>query len=123
VRAETLALVGRFFAALNEGDAGRAADCLHDDAAHDRTPTERVIGREAFRWYLAARRRSVRETFADLAIMATDDGTRAAAEFTLRGERADGGRHSVNAGMFFSVSDGLIERITFCAMPPAGGAG
>ncbi len=110
---EAIALVERFLAALNQSDWSAAAELLSGEVELDLPSGERQIGHEAFRWWIAGRRREGRETFADIAAMASADGSRAAAEFTLR--REAGG--AVNAGMFFAISGGRIERVTCCNFP------
>lgn len=117
MRVETLALIGRFVSALDSSDVGSALAMLHEDVAFDTLAGERQIGRDAFRWYLAGRPRG--ERFHDLVTMANDDGTRAAAEFTLKGQWDDGSRYSVNAGIFFAVSGEIIERLSLCGFPAA----
>ncbi len=108
------ALVRRFVVALNATDWDAALACLDDDVAIDRGTGERSIGREAFRDSLAAEARRVRSSIGDLVVMVALDGAHAAAEFTLRGEPADGqGRSfSVPAGLFFEIADGRIARIS-----------
>lgn len=117
----TKAIIERFLSAFNAGDPDAALACLADGVAHDINQGERQIGREAFRWYLAKRRRHFRETVADIAIMSDEGGTRAAAEFTLRGSylasveglpAADGQTYALPAALFFEIDDGLISRVT-----------
>jgi steroid delta-isomerase-like uncharacterized protein len=61
------------------------------------------------------------EELGDIAIMVDDSGSRAAAEFTVRGSYlataeglpdANGQRYSLPAGIFFEIDDGLISRVT-----------
>ncbi|MCB8837214.1 ketosteroid isomerase-related protein [Aurantimonas sp. VKM B-3413] len=120
-RDETEALVGRYLAAFNASDWGGMLACLDEDVAHDLNEGGREIGREAFRDFLATMARHYRETLTDMVIMASADGTRAAAEFTVHGEylataeglpEADGQRYSITAGQFFAIDDGRISRIT-----------
>ncbi|WAJ26221.1 nuclear transport factor 2 family protein [Antarcticirhabdus aurantiaca] len=108
------ALLRRFVDALNASDWDAALACLDDDVAIDGTTGERSIGRDAFREALAAEARRVRRSIGDLVVMVAPDGVHAAAEFTLRGEPADGqGRSfSVPAGLFFEIADGRIARIS-----------
>ena len=64
---------------------------------------------------------SYAERLADLNIMASDDGTRAAAEFTVNGTylktdeglpEARGQTYVLPAGTFFTIRDGKIARVT-----------
>lgn len=112
-QAETVALIARFFEALNSGDAEAVSECLHEDVVHDRHK-RRSFGRQDYRFFLGERLAVFEEAIGDIAIMASGDGTRAAAEFTRRGHRraAPGRSYSLAGGMFFAVEDGLITRIT-----------
>lgn len=112
-------IIRGFFDALNAGDGSTAVSFMADDVVHDTGDGEREFGRDAYRRYLGKRARRGRESYGDLVIMINGDGTRAAAEFTLRGRKSDGERISVNAGMFFAVSGGEITRVTPCGMPEA----
>ena len=118
-RTATIALIKRFFDAINSADAEAAANCLHEDAVRDTGGGAREFGRQAFREFLVYRQAETGEQIGDAMIMANDDGTRAAAEFTRRGRRRDasgiaggGESYSVSGGMFFAVEDGSIVRIT-----------
>ena len=57
----------------------------------------------------------------DIVVFASEDGTRAAAEFTVRGRyretaaglpEASNQAYSIPAGQFFSLEDGKITRVT-----------
>lgn len=111
---EIEALLRRFVDALNASDWDAALACLDDDVVLDGDAGERAIGREAFRDGLAAEARSNRRSIGDLVVMTAPDGLHAAAEFSLRGEPADGSgpSFSVPAGLFFEVADGRIARIS-----------
>ncbi len=115
--AAAIRLMEQFLAALNQSDWTAALELLAEDAVLDPPSGERQIGREQFRWWLAEGRRAGRESLSDIALMTTEDGTRGAAEFTLRRETGDAPRISVNAGMFFAISGGRIERVTCCNFP------
>jgi steroid delta-isomerase-like uncharacterized protein len=65
--------------------------------------------------------RCYREQLKDIVVMASADGARAAAEFTVHGQYvgtdgdlppARGQSYVLPAGAFFSLSDGLITRVT-----------
>lgn len=120
-RADTTALVERYLKAFNAGDVSGMLACLHEDVAHDINQDGREIGREKFRWFMATMNRHYREELSDIVVMANETGSRAAAEFTVRGaylETAEGlpaasGQHySLPAGIFFEIDDGLISRVT-----------
>ena len=117
----TAALILRYFAARNRGDIDGALDCLADGVVNDINHGAREIGKEAFRAYLDRAQRSYREEIRDIVVMSVDDGTRAAAEFTLHGvyqaddaglPSAHGQRYSLAGGVFFAINQGKIARIT-----------
>jgi len=65
--------------------------------------------------------RCYRERLADIVVMASADGSRAAAEFVVHGEYiatdeglppANGQRYVLPAGAFFEVRDGKVARVT-----------
>ncbi len=118
---ETRQVVERYLAAFNAGDAEGMLACLSEDVAHDINEGGREIGKDKFRWFLGMMARHYREELGDIAIMVAPGGTRAAAEFTVRGTylataeglpAANGQRYSLPAGIFFEVDDGLITRVT-----------
>ena len=114
-------LVSRYFAAFNAGDRGAMLECLSDDVAHDINQGERQSGKHRFRSFLAHMDRCYRESLADIVVMASRDGARAAAEFVVHGEYlatdeglppASGQRYVLPAGAFFDIADGRITRVT-----------
>jgi steroid delta-isomerase-like uncharacterized protein len=120
-RAATLELIESYYAAFNAGDGEGMLACLTDDVAHDINQGARQEGKEAFRAFLAHMDRSYRERLSDIAIMANEDGTRAAAEFIVHGEylstdeglpEANGQTYLLPAGAFFEIESGLIARVT-----------
>ena len=117
----TSALVLRFCAAYSRGDAEGMLDCLADDVVHDVNQGDRESGKAAFRNYITQHMRSYREEWRDIVVMSIDDGTRAAAEFSVHGvyqsaapglPAAQGQRYTLTAGVFFAVNQGKIARIT-----------
>lgn len=118
---ETLALIGRYVDAFNAGDRDAMLACLSDDVAHDINQGGREIGKDKFRWFLGMMDRHYRERLADVVVMASQDGGRAAAEFTVHGTylstaeglpAANGQTYALPAAIFFEVDDGLISRVT-----------
>lgn len=121
LREDTLALVGRYYAAFNAGDNDAMLACLADDIAHDINQGARQTGKAAFRDFLAHMDRCYRERLDEIVVMASDDGTRAAAEFVVHGAylatdeglpEAQGQTYVLPAGAFFSLSDGQITRVS-----------
>lgn len=118
---ETLALIGRYVDAFNAGDRDAMLACLSDDVAHDINQGGREIGKDKFRWFLGMMDRHYRERLADVVVMASQDGGRAAAEFTVHGTylstaeglpAANGQTYALPAAIVFEVDDGLISRVT-----------
>lgn len=120
-RAETVALLTRYYAAFNAGDWQGMLDCLADNVAHDVNQGERVIGKDTFAAFLNHMERCYKEQLADIVIMASDDGTRGSAEFVVHGAylatdeglpEADGQTYVLPAGAFIAVDGGRITRLT-----------
>ena len=118
---ETRTLIEAYYAAFNAADWDAMLALLDEDVAHDINQGGREIGREKFRWFLAQMARHYREELSDIAIMVDEGGSRAAAEFTVRGTylstaeglpAANGQSYSLPAGTFFEIDDGRISRVT-----------
>lgn len=114
-------LVRRYYAAFNAQDWEGMLDCLTEDVLHDINQGGRERGIEAFRAFLARMDRSYRERVEDLVVMASADGHRASAEFTIHGAylasdsgmpRADGQSYVLPVGAFFAIREGKISRVT-----------
>lgn len=120
-RDATAALIERYYTAFNAGDSAAMLDCLSEDVAHDINQGGRQSGKAAFRDFLAHMDRCYRERLADIVVMTSPDGARAAAEFVVHGEYlatdeglppATGQTYVLPAGAFFEVRDGLIARVS-----------
>jgi len=120
-RTEALALLTRYYAAFNAGDWEGMLDCLDDGVIHDINQGGRQTGKDAFRSFLAHMERCYRERLDGIVLMASDDGTRGAAEFVVHGEylatdeglpEANGQTYTLPAGAFFSITGGRITRVT-----------
>jgi steroid delta-isomerase-like uncharacterized protein len=110
-----------YYAAFNRGDREAMCALLDDTVAHDLNQGGREVGVAAFRTFMARMDRCYRETLENLVIFSNSDGTRAAAEFLVRGEylatdaglpEATGQRYLLPAGAFFELRDGRISRVT-----------
>lgn len=115
------ATIRAYYAAFNRADWDGMCALLTEDVAHDVNQGGRESGRPAFRAFLARMERAYREEARGLVVMATPDGTRAAAEFTIHGEYladepglppARGQRYVLPVGAFFALEGGLIARVT-----------
>lgn len=120
-RIETAALVRRYYDAFNAGDGEGMLACLTDDVVHDVNQGERRTGKEKFRAFNARMAHHYRERLADIAVMVSKDGSRAAAEYNVDGTylatdsglpQAKGQTYILPAGTFFAIRDGKIARVT-----------
>jgi len=118
---DTRSLIETYFAAFNANDTNTLLGLLDEDVVHDINEGGREIGREKFSWFLGDMSRHYREQLDDIVIMVSEDGNRAAAEFTARGTylaTAEGmppahdQSYSIATGIFFEVDDGRISRVT-----------
>jgi steroid delta-isomerase-like uncharacterized protein len=118
---ETIALIARYYDAFNAGDATGMLACLTDDVEHRVNEGGHRIGQAKFAEFCGHMGVSYRETLKDIVVFATDDGTRAAAEFVVHGQylktdpglpEAKGQTYILPAGGFFDIRDGKIARIT-----------
>ena len=117
----TEALIARYYAAFNAGDADGMLAAVTDDVEHRVNEGGIRRGRGLFADFCAHMGVSYRERLEDIVIFATPDGTRAAAEFTVQGTylqtdpglpEARGQTYTLPAGAFFDVREGRIARIT-----------
>jgi steroid delta-isomerase-like uncharacterized protein len=115
------ATVAAYFDAFNAGDAAGMLACVTEDVAHHVNQGEVRHGKAAFAGFCGHMGRSYRERLTDMVILVAEDGTRAAAEFTVQGEylatdpglpEARGQSYVLPAGTFFALRDGLIARVT-----------
>lgn len=113
--------VAAYFDAFNRGDAAGMLALVTDDVEHHVNQGGVRRGRAAFAEFCAHMGVSYREELRDLVIMASGDGTRAAAEFTVHGTylatdpglpEARGQAYVLPAGSFFALRDGRIARVT-----------
>jgi steroid delta-isomerase-like uncharacterized protein len=118
---DTIRLIRAYYDAFNRGDVAAMLALLTDDVAHDVNQGGREVGREAFAAFMARMARCYRERLRDIVVMASGDGSRAAAEFVVDGTylatdeglpEARGQTYSLAGGAFFAVRDGRIARVT-----------
>ncbi|SDW73894.1 ketosteroid isomerase-related protein [Roseicitreum antarcticum] len=114
-------LIATYFAAFNAGDPNGMLALVSDDVEHHVNQGAVRRGRAAFQEFCSHMGVSYRESLRDIVIFASDDSTRAAAEFVVHGEylqtdpglpAARGQRYTLPAGSFFTLEDGKITRIT-----------
>ena len=120
-KAKTEALIQRYYDAFNAGDTQALLACLAENVRHDVNQGKSRVGRKLFAEFCAHMARCYRERLSDIVIMASRDGQRAAAEFTVHGEYlstdeglppAKGQKYKLPAGTFFELADGRITRVT-----------
>ena len=113
-------VISRYYAAFNAGDVSGMLDCLTEDVAHHVNEGGVRVGKDAFEAFCAHMNRSYQERLEDIVVMRSEDGTRAAAEFTVHGRyletddglpEARGQTYVLPAGTFFSLSGGKIARV------------
>lgn len=117
----SLDLLGRYYAAFNSGDSEAMLACLSDGVVHDINEGARQEGKAAFREFLKHMDRCYSEQLTDHVLMASQDGERGAAEFTVNGiyketdeglPAAAGQKYVLPAGAFFAIEHGLITRVS-----------
>ena len=117
----TTDLLERYYAAFNAADWESMLALMTEDVRHDINEAPTQTGKAAFRAFLAKMDAHYREQAQDLVVMATPDGQRAAAEFTIHGEYlktddglppAKGQTYVLPVGAFFEVRGGQIARVT-----------
>ncbi|HWQ37282.1 MAG TPA: ketosteroid isomerase-related protein [Burkholderiales bacterium] len=114
-------LIERYYAAFNAGDMEAFLGMLTDDVVHDVNQGGREVGKNAFRAFMVRMNRSYRERIVDIVAMSNEDGSRAAAEFTVLGTylrtdeglpQARGQGYRLPGGAFFEIRDGKIARVS-----------
>ena len=118
---QAIDLVRGYYDAFNRGDWAGMLERLSDDVAHDLNQGARESGREAFAAFLRRMEASYREQLREVVVMASADGTRAAAEYVVHGEYhhtdeglppANGQRYVLPGGAFFDIRGGRIARVS-----------
>lgn len=114
-------LVLSYYAAFNRGDWDGMLALLADDVIHDLNQGPRETGKPAFAAFLQRMARCYREQLRDVVVLASEDGTRAAAEYVVHGQylQADAGlpaargqAYVLPGGAFFDLRDGRIARVS-----------
>jgi steroid delta-isomerase-like uncharacterized protein len=118
-------LVRAYYAAFNAGDAEAFLALLTEDVVHGISQGGEDVGKDAFRRFIAHMDRCYREQIIDLVVLTEPTGTRAAAEFVVRGTYiatdpgvpagtppASGQTYMLPAGAFFTLRDGKVARIS-----------
>ncbi|WP_169583163.1 ketosteroid isomerase-related protein [Rhodobacter capsulatus] len=120
-RAAALAVISAYYDAFNRGDTSAMEALLTDDFEHHVNEGQIRRGVEKFRDFNAHMSRCYREKLTDIVVMATDAGSRAAAEFVVHGTyvatdtglpEARGQSYILPAGSFFTLRGDRIQRVT-----------
>ena len=119
-------LIQNYYAAFNRGDWESMLALLAPDVVHDLNQGARETGIDAFRAFLARMHASYAEQLRDIRVIASADGSHAAAEYVVHGKYlasdedlppARGQRYVLPGGAFFGIEfgeggTGRITRVT-----------
>lgn len=114
-------IIQAYYDAFNRADAAGMLALLSDDVEHHVNEGGVRLGKVQFAEFCSHMGVSYREVLTDIVIFASEDGSRAAAEFVVNGEylktdpglpEAHGQRYVLPAGTFFALKDGRITRVT-----------
>lgn len=124
-QAHSKSLIEAYYAAFNAHDMPAFLDLLTEDVAHDVSQGGRETGRDAFAIFMGHMNHCYSEQITDLVVLTDDAGTRAAAEFVVRGtylrtdpgvpagtSPARGQSYTLPAGAFFTLRGGRVARIS-----------
>ena len=114
-------VIAAYFDAFNAGDVDAMLALLDTDVEHHVNEGGIRRGRIAFAEFCAHMNHCYRERLTGIVVFANDDGSRAAAEFTVNGTylhtdtglpEAKGQTYVLPAGSFFTLANGKITRVT-----------
>lgn len=114
-------VIAAYFDAFNAGDVDAMLALLDTDVEHHVNEGGIRRGKIAFAEFCAHMNHCYRERLTDIVVFASEDGSRAAAEFTVNGTylatdtglpEARGQTYVLPAGSFFSLANGKITRVT-----------
>ena len=116
-----LATLRAYYEALNRHDPAGAVALLAEDVVHELNQGPREVGKAAFREFLQRMEFCYAEQLVDIRLLASADGTRAAAEYTVLGEYiaddigmppARNQHYRMSGAAFFSLHGGRIVRVS-----------
>lgn len=114
-------ILAAYYAAFNAQDSGAMLALLSADVVHEPCQGTPRHGIEKLREFLAHMDECYREQVISPQLFVSEDGTRGAAEFMLKGEYlktdsdlppAHGQPYTLRVGTFFEFADGKIARVT-----------
>jgi steroid delta-isomerase-like uncharacterized protein len=110
-----------YYDAFNQQRPEAMLELLTEDVVHDANEGGSETGKDAFGTFLGRMADHYQESVEDLEVMANAAGSRAAAEFFIRGTylktdgdlpEAEGQKYHLRVGAFFELRDGRISRVT-----------
>lgn len=117
---KTKELITAYYAAFNKMDVESFLSLLTEDVEHHINQGQIEKGKLAFRKFMGVMDEHYQEKLVDLVIMVNEDGSRAAAEFTIEGiykktqeglPLAHGQKYRIPVGAFFTIREGKVARI------------
>jgi steroid delta-isomerase-like uncharacterized protein len=120
-QARALATLRAYYEALNRHDPASAVALLDDEVVHELNQGPREVGKAPFREFLQRMEYCYHEQLVDIRLLASNDGTLAAAEYTVIGEYvaddigmppAAGQRYRMPGSAFFALREGRICRVS-----------
>ncbi len=118
---KTKELINAYYSAFNRKDIDSFLSLVAEDVEHHINQGKVEAGKSALRDFMAVMDDHYDEQVEDLVVMVSDDGTRAAAEFHIRGVYkktqtglpvAQNQKYFIPVGAFFHVKNGKISRIS-----------
>lgn len=114
-------LIKKYYEAFNHADMQAFFALLDDNIIHDINQGHQEKGKSAFQKFMQNMNQCYKENITDLVIFTNENGTRAAAEFTVKGAyistdkgfpEAKNQHYQLPAGAFFEIKSGKIARVT-----------
>jgi steroid delta-isomerase-like uncharacterized protein len=114
-------IIQRYYDYFNNRDTKSFLALLDDNVIHDINQGDREIGIEAFTAFIKRMDNAYEEKIKDIIIMTNQDGSRAAAEFTVEGVYkssdkdlpvAQNQHYELQCGAFFEIKHDKITRVT-----------
>lgn len=121
LREQTIELITGYYTAFNTGDREAFLTLLNPDVQHEINQGGCETGVEAFREFLQRMDHCYKEQVEELQVFASENGSRAAAEFQISGvylstddglPPATGQTYRLRVGAFFDIENGRVARIT-----------
>ena len=118
---QTRKLVQSYYDAFNKQDVEGMLGCLGAGFVHEVSQGGRRKGKALFKDFLAHMNKSYKETLSNIVVMTDATGSRAAAEFDLKGKylatdpglpEAKGQTYKLRVGAFFEIRNGKITRVS-----------